>query len=162
MWEENVSRRKCTWKLLVQKMETSSLNSTYNHQELKFRWRCQMSTHSNCIWTSPVSTSLSLRVMSWSNFPSFHTILLSSAKQFSLFGWIRLTTVPLFTLSSSILPHCISDSTSTFAHPIESSAENVSSSYTVYICRHAMPCTYMLNITPSVTRTLNEKFVTHL
>ena len=87
----------------------------------------------HCNWTSnsPHSTFLNLRQISWTTFPPFQTMLLSSAKQFCLLGCILVIIVPLGRSCRFILSASMYGLMSISASPILSSKLNVSWSYTV-------------------------------
>lgn len=87
--------------------------------------------HSIWISTSPCSTFLSLRDMSWTSLPLFQIMQLSPPRQFSLFGWTLSTTVPVGRFCNSIFMHSRYGLMSISTSPILSSTVNVSLSYTL-------------------------------
>lgn len=93
-----------------------------------------MSIHCNCNSTSPRSTFLSLRIMSWTTFPSAQTMRLSSDRQLSRVGFTVVSIVLLGTPSSRIFTASRKCLMSNSASPILSSALNVSLSNTD--CNH--------------------------
>lgn len=96
--------------------------------------------HSICTSTSPRSTFLNRRHMSWNILPLFQMMQLSSARQFSLFGWTLSTLVPLGRFCNPIFMHSMYGLMSITASPILSSSVNVSLSYTVCKTRMKRMC----------------------
>lgn len=84
------------------------------------------SIHCSWISTSPHSTFLSLRHMSWMILPSFQIMQLSSDRQFCLLGCILEIMVPLGRPFSSIFKAFRYGLMSNSASPILSSMLNVS------------------------------------
>lgn len=143
MWDEHL-RHVCLTKHIQTshkwaKVQTQQLRFAgwYEQERFKYRtWANLMqlykplepgrSIHWSWISTSPHSTFLSLRHMSWTTRPSLQMMQLSSARQFCLLGCSLVMTVPLGRPCRFILRASMNGFMSNSASPILSSLLNVS------------------------------------